>query len=196
MPNAVRQPYGSAATRGLVVLLNGAFGVGKSTVARLLCDRLAGSRLYDPERIGYVMRRLPRWFPGSTARFADYRVAPAWRAVTVRAIRASARRPRPLIVPMALELELLDFLRSALTRGGLRVIHVCLVAPERVVHERLAKRGVSPASAEGQWVYPRASAACTEHATNDAFAQRIDTEGRDPHAIVDELVALIGGANA
>ncbi len=196
MFNAVPQPYGSAATRGSVILLNGAFGVGKSTVARLLCDRLAGSRQYDPERIGYVMRRLPRWFPGSTARFADYRDAPVWRALTVRAILGSARRAHPLIVPMALDLGLLDFLRRALTRGGLRVIHICLVAPEHVVHERLAKRGVSPASAEGQWVYPRASAACTEHATNDAFAQRIDTAERDPHAIVDELVGLIGGAIA
>jgi predicted kinase len=195
MTNAARQSYGSAAY-GSVILLDGAFGVGKSTVARRFRDRVTGSRLYDPERLGYVMRRLPRWFPGSTARLADYRDSRLWRALTARAIRVFARAARPLIVPMALNRELLDVLRRALAANGCLVVHVCLVAPERVVHERLAARGVSRASTEGQWVYPRASAACREHSRNDALVHRIDTDRKAPDAIVDELIALVEGAVA
>jgi hypothetical protein len=45
----------------MVVLINGSFGVGKSTVAGLLRDRLPGSAVYDPERVGWVLQRLPRW---------------------------------------------------------------------------------------------------------------------------------------
>ena len=192
MASAPRHSYGSAANGQCVVLINGAFGVGKSTVAHALHRRVKGSRLYDPERIGYVLRRLPHWFPGSAAKLDDYRTSRAWRALNLFAMRLHARVARPLIVPMALDLELLDVLRRALIAGGCRVVHVCLVAPEAIVHERLATRGVSPTSSEGKWVYPRASAACRDHSTNDAFAHRIDTDGKDPLAVVEELCAFVG----
>jgi hypothetical protein len=185
--------YGGAANGRCVVLINGAFGVGKSTVARAFHRRTKGSRLYDPERIGYVLRRLPHWIPGSAAKLDDYRTSPVWRALNIFGMRLHARVARPLIVPMSLDLELLDLLRRALIVGGCRVVHVCLTAPEATVHERLATRGVSPTSSEGRWVYPRASAACRDHATNDAFAHRIDTDRRGPLEIVEELSALVGG---
>jgi len=47
----------------VVILLNGAFGVGKTTVARRLVERLPAGAFYDPERIGFVLRRLPRFVP-------------------------------------------------------------------------------------------------------------------------------------
>ncbi len=174
-----------------VLLINGAFGVGKTTVARALRARICGSRLYDPERIGYVLRRLPRGFPGSSAALDDYRDSALWRALTLRAMGLLARMSRPLIVPMALDLTLLNEFRDALSAAGRRVVHVCLVAPERTVHQRLSARGVSPSSDEGGWVYPRASVACCEHASNDAFELRIDTDGKSLAMIVDEVVALL-----
>jgi predicted kinase len=44
----------------MVILINGSFGVGKTTVARLLRDALPGSVIYDPEWAGFVLRRRPR----------------------------------------------------------------------------------------------------------------------------------------
>jgi hypothetical protein len=192
MPEAANQSYGGAANDRCIVLINGAFGVGKSTVASAFHQRAKGSRLYDPEQIGYVLRRLPHWIPGSAARLDDYRTSPVWRALNIFVMRLHARSARPLIVPMSLDLDLLDVLRRALTTRQCRVVHVCLVAPEATVRERLTTRGVSPTSREGQWVYPRALAACRDHSTNDAFAYRIDTEGKDPIEIVDELATLVG----
>jgi len=39
--------------------VNRAFGVGMTTVARLLRRRLAPAVLFDPEPIGIVLQRLP-----------------------------------------------------------------------------------------------------------------------------------------
>jgi len=41
LSNAARQSYGSAATSGSVVLLNGAFGVGKSADSTIGCPAVA-----------------------------------------------------------------------------------------------------------------------------------------------------------
>src|SRR5437667_342963 len=47
----------------MLIFLNGAFGIGKSTVARDVRRQLPKTVIFDPERIGFVLRRLPRWLP-------------------------------------------------------------------------------------------------------------------------------------
>jgi hypothetical protein len=69
----------------VIVSLNGPFGVGKTTVARLLVERMPGARIVDPERLGWVMRRT-LW------RTVDYQDVALWRRVTVRWVgRAGAQ---------------------------------------------------------------------------------------------------------
>ena len=41
----------------MFIWLNGAFGAGKTTVACELERRLTGAYLYDPENIGYFLRK-------------------------------------------------------------------------------------------------------------------------------------------
>ena len=45
----------------MIVIINGSFGVGKTTVARLLRSALSGSVIYDPEWAGSALVRLPAW---------------------------------------------------------------------------------------------------------------------------------------
>jgi hypothetical protein len=40
----------------MIVIINGAFGVGKTTVAERLLSTLPNSMLYDPEEVGYMVR--------------------------------------------------------------------------------------------------------------------------------------------
>ena len=40
---------------GVIVWLNGTFGVGKSTTSRDLVARWSGSRVFDPEWVGYML---------------------------------------------------------------------------------------------------------------------------------------------
>lgn len=52
-----------------------AIGIGKTTVA----GRVSGSAIFGPERIGYVLRRLPRWIPLEGRGSDDYQDLSLWR---------------------------------------------------------------------------------------------------------------------
>ena len=47
----------------MVVFINGSFGIGKTTVARLLAAQLPNSSVFDPEHIGVVLSRLALLLP-------------------------------------------------------------------------------------------------------------------------------------
>ena len=69
-----------------VLWLNGAFGVGKSTVAELLRQRLRDAIVVDPEPIGQYLRlALP---PDAQTR--DFQDMPPWRTITRVAIESIA----------------------------------------------------------------------------------------------------------
>ena len=82
---------------GCVIWLNGAFGVGKTTVARALAAELPGALMVDPEDIGRMLRRI---IPAAD-RTCDFQDIPSWRRLTVATIESLLRdHPRPLVVPM------------------------------------------------------------------------------------------------
>jgi len=39
----------------MIIWLNGAFGIGKSTIAELLHSKIEISHKYDPEQVGYFL---------------------------------------------------------------------------------------------------------------------------------------------
>ena len=170
----------------MVVLLNGAFGVGKTTVARLVVARLAGASLFDPERIGFVLKRLPAFVPLAGRGTDDFQDLPLWRALTIRVARARARRASVLLVPMAFSNRAhLDGIRAGIARGGLEVRHFCLTAPLEVVHARLRARGDA-----GAWELRRAAECCAAHA-DPFFAELLPTDGRTPEQVADALLARL-----
>jgi predicted kinase len=174
----------------VVVLLNGAFGVGKTTVARLLAAGLPGASIFDPERIGFVLRRLPRFVPLAGRGTDDFQDLALWRSLTVRAARARARRASVLLVPMAFSNRAyLDEIRAGIARGGSDVRHFCLTAAVEVVHARLRARGGA-----GAWELRRAAECCAAHA-DPSFAEQIPTAGRSAQAVADELAARLAQAS-
>ncbi|WP_241534727.1 AAA family ATPase [Clavibacter michiganensis] len=54
----------------MIIWLNGTHGVGKTTTARLVQERIPGSRVLDAEKVGEVLmdigRRSPSWTTSST----------------------------------------------------------------------------------------------------------------------------------
>lgn len=165
------------------MLLNGAFGIGKTTAARALVGRVSGAVLFDPEHVGFVLRRIPR---PAGRRPADYQDLASWRRLTVRGA-SLVRHLRPLVVmPMAFDrTEILGEIRDGLRRCDPDVRHLCLTAPLEVVEGRIARRG--DRDARRAWVRRRAAECCAAHA-GDAFAERVPTEGRTAEQVVDELV--------
>ncbi|HEX6095010.1 MAG TPA: AAA family ATPase [Thermoanaerobaculia bacterium] len=166
----------------MILLLNGAFGIGKTTVARLLVARLPRACLFDPEIIGIALQRSARLAGRTVDDFQDLR---SWRKLTITGLRlARAFRPN-VVVPMAFSNPAyLDEIRLGIARFERRVFHFCLVAPVEVVHERLSRRTLDPEDAA--WQHRRASECCRAH-TSEEFATHVTAAGRLPDEIAAEL---------
>jgi hypothetical protein len=174
----------------MILLLNGAFGIGKTTVARALRRRLAGSAVFDPEHVGALVMLFP-------PRRDDYQDSPAWRALTVMGIQAVRRLRGTVIVPMAFtNLGYLDQVRRGAGRADPDVRHLCLTAPLQVVVDRLTRRAHAEGRAEpGAWQQRRAKECCEVHG-GPAFAQQVPTEGLGPEDVADAVIRRLAGTPA
>ncbi|MGK5738870.1 AAA family ATPase [Micromonospora sp. URMC 103] len=173
----------------MIVWLNGAFGAGKTTVAARLCRALPGARRFDPEWVGFVLRRTR---PVPTGDFQDL---VAWRRWTVRIVGLAARRPGPLVVPMTLlrpdyRAEILDGLRER----GTPVRQVVLRVPAPVLRARIdADRVEVAARAWRHRHVERALHELTGLAEREVDTIEIDNHGRTPEEVAAEIAALLGG---
>ncbi len=171
----------------MLVIINGAFGVGKTTVVEVLRRRLHGSTVFDPERIGYVLQRLPGFLPFSAERLDDYQNSALWRFITASGAGHQARRRGVVLLPMCFSNpEYLEEIRSAVQSRGCVVHHLCLTASADTILSRLRARGLDPNSTEGRWVYPRALKACALHLQPE-FAVQIATDDHTPDEVADEI---------
>ena len=165
-------------------MLNGAFGIGKTTTARALRARLPRAILFDPELIGLALQRTARLAGRSVEDFQDLR---AWRRLTIAGLRTARLWAPTVIVPMAISNSgYLAELRQGILRFEPRLLHFCLVAPVETVHDRLRSRGADP-SRHG-WQFRRASECCAVHG-KDEFAIQIDATRRTPDDIAADLVS-------
>jgi hypothetical protein len=179
-------------TEPVIILLNGSFGIGKTTVAALLRSAIEGSAICDPERIGIFLWRLPRWVPLTDRDTDDFQDMKAWRQWTVRGIRSIRLLHHTVIVPMAFSnLDYLSEIRSGLERFDRDIRQFCLVAPLDVIQERLIGRGADPATPGGKWAFRRAAECCTAH-TDAAFGDPVPAAHRSPAEIAADIVARLG----
>lgn len=175
----------------MIVLVNGAFGIGKTAVARALRARLSGSMLVDPEHIGIVLQRAAR-FVGRTV--DDFQDLVLWRKLTVVHLRVARLAARHLIVPMAFSNPAyLDEIRLGAAKVDSALYHFCLVAPEHVVHQRLKARGADPVT--HAWEFRRASECCALH-PQDIFATHIPAVDASPDTIAAAMLTQIRRGDA
>lgn len=175
-----------------VIFVNGAFGVGKTTVARALQSRLAGSRIYDPEYVGFVLQRLPRWIPLRGRGTDDFQDLAMWRrsvSIGIRLRRSFARGP--VLVPMAFSnLQHLDEVLGRVRTFEPCVRVFCLTASTATIRARLAGRGEAFESEGGQWILHKVDECVAAHA-DPRFGENIDTEQQSiEEAAHDILVRL------
>jgi len=171
----------------MLIWLNGAFGAGKTRVARRIVAIRPGALLFDPERIGFLLRRL---LPMDG--IADFQDLPLWRTLTIQLLGEAARRVTgPLVVPMSLSNptyfeEIFGGLRSA----GLDPRHFTLTAPPKTLRRRLRRRLDWPASR--RWALARAER-CAAALANPVFAEHVDTEHRRVAVIAADVLARAEG---
>ena len=163
----------------MIIFINGPFGVGKTTVAERLVKQVPRALLFDPEWIGFVIKRT--WH--RLVHYSDYQDDPLWRRLTVLSIRALARTGRPLVVPMSIwRPDYFQAIVGSLRHGPTPVHHVCLTASPATLHARLTGRDDAPGSFAFQRIEP-----CVAAFQSPLFDLRLPTDDQTP----DDLVATI-----
>ena len=170
----------------MVIFINGSFGVGKTTVSRLLARQLPGSVVVDPEPIGVILMRLAGLWP--RRRIDDFQDLASWRAISSRTIGFAQRFRATVIVPMTFSnLDYLGEFLSYLRNRGVPTHHFCLTAPYATVLERLHAREKSRPTA---WVLRRSAECCEAHQAPE-FARHISTNDRSAREVANEIAACL-----
>ena len=169
-----------------IVLINGPFGIGKSTTANLVVEQLPSSMLFDPEVIGAFLHRLV----GPEAMAGDYQDLQLWRHLVVDvAHRLHTDCNRDLIVPMSLwRYEYFREITDGFKKSGSEVVCFRLTCtPSTLTSRILGRRDEDGGHA---W--------CLDHlesglaAANDPrFGIEIETQGRTPIEVADAIVSRI-----
>ena len=171
----------------MIVWINGAFGAGKTLTAGEIHRRLPDSVVYDPEDVGYALRRgAPR---SRKKKYPDFRGDPVWRELNFRALTALAASARKVIlVPMTLTdphhyAELIGGLRAE----GIDVRHVTLGVSARELRQRLRARLEMPWS----WA-ARHAEECLRALARPPFEGYINTDGMSIPTAAEAVASRTG----
>src|SRR5206468_578597 len=137
-----------------VVMINGSFGVGKTSVARELRRRVSGSVIYDPEWAGWLIQRLPSWVHLRGRGTDDFQDVALWRSSVVAGIRLFRTFARgPVFVPMTFSnLEYLSYVLSGIRSFEPNVRLFCLTASLESIRNRIRDRGTAIDESETSWI--------------------------------------------
>lgn len=117
-----------------IIWINGTFGAGKTTTAGKLVELTEGTRLFDPEHVGYMLSANL-----SDRQFTDFQQLPPWRTLVPVVMDEISRLTGHHLIAVQTVLvedywrELEDGLRSR----GHDVIHVLLDADAETLHTRI-----------------------------------------------------------
>ncbi|NJQ01264.1 AAA family ATPase [Streptomyces zingiberis] len=124
----------------MLVWVNGAFGSGKTTLVDELHGRWRGTLVFDPEMVGFVLRKIVEVPTGD---FQDLRL---WRRqVAGLAAGLVEEYRRPVLVPMTLvDPGYVEEIFGALKDGGVTVHHFFLKVPREILEQRIDGRSFTP----------------------------------------------------
>jgi AAA domain len=173
----------------MIVMINGSFGVGKTTVAKLLRSSLTGSAIYDPEWVGFVLRRLPKWMGLNGSGSDDYQDIVFWRKSAVAGVRLFRLCfSGPVIVPMAFSRrDYFDEVITGIERLDSELRVYCLKASLATVKKRLVERGTEVEGLGTEWI-ARRIAECVEAHNDSHFGEPVDTEGRSAREVAEDII--------
>lgn len=170
-------------------MINGSFGVGKTTIAKMLRGSLPGSAIFDPEWAGFFLRRLPRWIKLKGSGSDDYQDIALWRRSAVEGVRLFRLFVSgPVIVPMAFSRR--DYF-DEVVRGiesidsELRVL--CLKAGLATIRKRLVERGTQIEGPGSEWI-ARRIIECVEAHNDPHFGEPVETEGRSAREVAEDII--------
>lgn len=173
----------------MVVLINGSFGVGKSTIARLVRDAIPGSAIYDPELIGFVLMRVGKLLRLAGSGTDDFQDMVLWRRSVSAGTRLLGRLASgPIIVPMTFtSRDYFNEVVSNLGSSGSSPKTFCLRASLGTIEKRLENRKLDPNGREKLWLTRRIRE-CVEAHHDSYFGEPVDTDNRSAQEVADDIL--------
>src|SRR5690606_35212801 len=169
----------------MIIMINGAVGSGKTSVAYMLQPMLEKSIIFDPEEIGCMLKRIiPDHVRLKEEQTGDYQDMELWGILTVKTAREMIERYNTdLIIPTTIyKPEIFEFIVKELKAIDPELYHFCLEASESTIYQRLKKRG----DELNEWTYTQ-TLKCTEAFKHHRFEQFIQTDDKSP----DDIVSVI-----
>ncbi len=166
-------------------MINGAFGVGKTTISNELLREIKNSMIYDPEEVGFLLRNIiPRNIKQLEAETGDFQDLQLWRKLTVHVANLLITTyEKNLIVPMTIRNPAyLHYIKEGFQRIDKQTYHFCLTANKDTIYGRLRKRGED----EGNWCFQQTDK-CLNAFRENNFEEYIDTENESIAAVVDAI---------
>ncbi len=172
----------------MIVLLNGTFGVGKTSVAQVLAKTLPNALLFDPEEVGQMVRRVTQEVRSGAETSDDFQDIALWRSLTITPAAGLVEKyGRDLVVPMTLvDTAYLEEIRTGLSEVSGPLHHFCLTAPLEVVQHRLLQRGDLP----GSWPWQRTLSYYLRF-EDEHCRVHIATENRTPQDVAELVLNFI-----
>ena len=173
----------------MIIMINGSFGVGKTTVAKLLRDSLPGSVIYDPEWAGSVLMRLPKWVRLRGSGSDDFQHIALWRKSAVAGVRLfRLLASGPVIVPMTFSRR--AYFAEVVTgvkRLDPELRMFCLKASLPIVRGRLVERGSKIEGPGSEWI-ARRIVECADAHRDSHFGEPVDTEDRSAREVAEDII--------
>lgn len=170
----------------MIIFINGAFGIGKSSVAELLVNKISNSLIFDAEEVGYMLRKIYKPIDNPK----DFQDLIAWRELTVKTAEALKKQyNRNLIIPMCIWNEkYFDEIIPELKKIDPDFYHFCLVASKETILKRL--KGRNDSTEVINWATERIEK-CLNAYKSEKFEKKISTEEKTINEIVDEILKNI-----
>lgn len=136
----------------MIIMINGAFGVGKTTICNELLIEINNSMLFDPEEVGFMLRNIiPEEVKRLEAETGDFQDLQLWKELTVKVAKLLITKYNVnLIVPMTIRKpEYFNYILTGFKSVDKQTYHFCLTASKETIYKRLRKRGEE----EGNWCF-------------------------------------------
>ena len=172
----------------MIIMINGSFGIGKTTVANMLMNKMHNAMIYDPEIVGDALQKLTKGVRTPDEITDDFRDIELWPEFVVNMAKALKNKyGKDLIVPMTLEkLEYLQYIRDGFRKIDPSLYHFCLVAPLQTILKRIQSRS----EGNGLWEIRKATE-CVSAFMGKNYEKYIDAESSSPKAIAEFICEYI-----
>jgi hypothetical protein len=174
-------------------MINGAFGSGKTSAAQMLQPIIPNSMIFDPEEIGYMLRKIiTENIRSEEEQTDDFQDIELWRILTVQTAQELTHKyKKHLIVPMTIYKAInFDYIFNGFRSIDKDIYHFCLLASEDKIKKRIEGRG----DTFGTW-YQKHTKASLSAFRDNKFHEHIDTDHIKTREITEIILGKISKSN-